>query len=85
VAVDWGQAWGKGQVLHLPNARRTGLRQVFFKDGGYRIRDLARHERHIVTALFAADLDEDGWKEVVYGLGNGELVILRRSPAPKSQ
>jgi len=30
-------------------------------------------------------LDEDGWKEVVYGLGNGELVILRRSPAPKSQ
>ncbi len=81
--VNWGKGWGRGPVLHLPNARRTGLRQVFFTDGGYRIRDLPRHERHIVTSLIAADLDADGWKEVVYGLDNGELMIQRRPSTGK--
>ena len=49
-----------------------------FADGRYQIRDLASHNSSIVTALTAAGLDQDGWKEVIYGLGNGELIIVRR-------
>jgi hypothetical protein len=74
--------WGDGPLLYLPNARRSGLRQVYFADGSYQIRDLARHRWPIVTALVAADLDQDGRKEVIYGLGNGELMVLRRNSRP---
>ena len=70
--------WGKGAILPLPDADRRGLRQVFFADGRYQTRDLASHNSSIVTALTAAGLDQDGWKEVIYGLGNGELIIVRR-------
>ncbi len=81
-AVEWGRGWGRGPVLHLPDARRRALRQVFFTENGYQIRELPRHQRPIATAIHTADLDGNGWKEVVYGLSNGDLVILRRSPAP---
>ncbi|NQV61419.1 MAG: VCBS repeat-containing protein [Alphaproteobacteria bacterium] len=74
--------WGGGPILHLPNARRSGLRQVYFAHGGYKTRDLANHRWPIVTALVAADMDQDGWKEVIYGLGNGELMAVRRYSAP---
>ena len=74
--------WGDGPILHLPNARRSGLPQVFFADGGYQIRDLVRHRWPIVTALVAADLDRDGWKEVIYGLNNGDLMVVRHNSRP---
>jgi hypothetical protein len=74
--------WGDGPILHLPNARRSGLRQVYFADGGFRIRDLASHRWPIVTALVAADVDRDGWREVFYGLNNGELLAVRRISRP---
>jgi hypothetical protein len=69
--------WGKGAILHFPDPDRRGLRQVFFADGRYQISDLASHNSSIVTALTAAGPDQDGWKEVIYGLGNGELIIVR--------
>ena len=50
----------------------------FFADGRYQTRDLASYNSSIVTALTAAGLDQDGRKEVIYGLGNGELIIIRR-------
>lgn len=74
--------WGKGPILHLPDAQRRGLRQVYFAKGRYQVRDAASHDAPIVTDLIAADLDQDGWKEVIYGLGNGELVIVRRPAGP---
>jgi hypothetical protein len=70
--------WGRGPILLLPDARRRALRQINFRRGGMTIRDFDDHERPIVTAIVAADLDGDGWKEVVYGLDNGELVVLSR-------
>ncbi|MDP6830425.1 MAG: VCBS repeat-containing protein [Alphaproteobacteria bacterium] len=84
-AVDWGRDRGRGPILHLPDAGRRALRQVFFADGTYRVRDLPSHQRPIITAIHKVDLDGDGWKEVVYGLDGGELVILRRSRAPKGR
>ena len=51
--------------------------RFFFADGRYQISDLASHNSSIVTALTAAGPDQDGWKEVIYGLGNGELIIVR--------
>ena len=70
--------WGEGPILFLPDARRRGLRQVYFADGGYRVRGLPGHRQAIATALVAADLDGDGWREVIYGLDNGAVVVLRR-------
>jgi hypothetical protein len=70
--------WGKGAILHLLDADRRGLRQVCFADGRYQVRDLASRNSPIVTALIAAGLDQGGWKEVIHGLGNGELIIVRR-------
>jgi hypothetical protein len=74
VVVDWG----RGPVLFLPDARRRALRKVIFTRRGMTIRDLDGHQRPIVTAIVAADLNGDGWKEVVYGLDNGDLVVLSR-------
>ena len=70
--------WGKGPVLYLPDAHRHGIRQVYFAEDGYRVQALPGHEQPIITALMAADLDGDGFDEVVYGLGNGELRALHR-------
>ncbi len=74
--------WGNGPILHLPNAGRSGLRQVYFADGDLQIRDLASHRWPIVTALVAADVDRDGWQEIIYGLNNGELLAVRRKSRP---
>ncbi|MDA1100087.1 MAG: FG-GAP-like repeat-containing protein [Proteobacteria bacterium] len=74
--------WGEGPVLHLPNAQRNGLRQVYFADGGYQIHNLANHQWPIVTAVIAADLDGDGRQEVIYGLDNGDLLAVRRYSRP---
>ncbi|MBT3330248.1 MAG: hypothetical protein HN394_01970, partial [Rhodospirillaceae bacterium] len=70
--------WGKGPVLYLPDAHLHGIRQVYFAEDGYRVQALPGHEQPIITALMAADLDGDGFDEVVYGLGNGELRALHR-------
>ncbi|MBT3534479.1 MAG: VCBS repeat-containing protein [Rhodospirillaceae bacterium] len=70
--------WGRGPILHLPDAWRGGLRQVSLLEGQDKIRNFASHNRPITTALVAADLDGDGWKEIVYGLDNGELVVFSR-------
>ena len=70
--------WGAGPMLHLPDAGRSGLRRVHFSGGRFLVRDLAKHRWPIVTALVAADLDQDGWKEIVYGLSNGEVIVVRR-------
>ncbi|MDE0942703.1 MAG: VCBS repeat-containing protein, partial [Alphaproteobacteria bacterium] len=65
--------WGKGPILLLPDAQRGAIREVYFDVSGYHMRALSGHDHPVVTAVVAADLDGDGFEEVLYGLGNGEL------------
>ena len=64
-------------VLVLPNARRTGLRKVFFKDGAYGAVDLPLAQGLPITTLAAKKVDTHGRVEVTYTLENGTAGSVR--------
>lgn len=73
--LDWN---GDGVLdLALPDARRTALRIITFRDGRVAELDNVQHPAQITSAIRAADLDGDGQHELIYGLANDLLVAIR--------
>jgi hypothetical protein len=64
-------------VLVLPNARRTGLRKVFFKNGAYRAVDLPLALDLPIATLTAKIVDTHGRVEVSYTFENGAAGSIR--------
>lgn len=62
----------------LPSLERDRLAVVSFAGGTAREIGSMQLRSSIVTALVAADLDGKGAPDFVYGLRNGELVVIRR-------
>jgi hypothetical protein len=62
--------------IAVPDAARQAMRIVTFAGG--RFAELARigHQRRIVSAVVARDLDGDGKAEIIYALADGALVVL---------
>ena len=72
------EANGDGIVdLALPDAQRRRLRVVSFADGAFRDIFGVPHKAAIATAIHVVDMDKDGVPELVYGLADGVLVVLR--------
>ena len=73
--VDWN---GDGVPdIALPDGRRRSLRVIGFAGGA--ATELARidHAAAIVSAVLPARLTEAGPVELVYGLADGTLVVVR--------
>jgi hypothetical protein len=64
--------------LALPSADRRGLRIVSFQAGRFRELASIAHKARIDTAILASDLDRNGAPELVYGLDDDTLVVVRR-------
>ena len=64
-------------VLVLPNARRTGLRKVFFKNGAYRAVDLPLALDLPIATLTAKIVDTHGRVEVSYTFEKGATGSIR--------
>jgi hypothetical protein len=64
--------------LALPDAMRRALRLVTFKDGAFGDLGTVEHDRAIVSAIHAADVDGDGAAELVYIVDNRTVVVLKR-------
>jgi len=64
-------------VLAVPSADRRALRLVSFAGGKFSELQRIAHASAIVTAIVAADLDGNGTPELVYGLGDDTLVVVR--------
>ena len=70
---------GDGVVdIVLPTLDRDRLAVVSFAGGKARELGSMQLRSSIVTSLVAADLDGKGAPELVYGLRNGELMVIRR-------
>jgi hypothetical protein len=64
--------------LALPRADRRGLEILTFRGRRFKTLATVRHESAITTAIETGDLDGDGMAELVYGLDDDTLVVLRR-------
>jgi len=64
-------------VLVLPNARRTGLRKVFFKNGAYRATNLPLALNLPIATLAAKIVDTHGRVEVTFTFDNGAEGSIR--------
>ena len=62
----------------LPAQDRSLLRAVTLIDGELTELQSVRNASVITTSIVAVDLDGNGLKEIMYGLGNGSLVVIRR-------
>lgn len=75
----FGDALGDGRtVIALPTHRRHSLRLVTFAGGEFADIAVIAHRAEISTAIEMADLDGDRRPELVYGLRNGRLIVVRR-------
>jgi hypothetical protein len=67
------------QDIVLPSLDRTTLYAVGFNDGGIlEIFETVRQDSEITTAIVAADIDGQGNADIVYGLDNGAIILIRR-------
>ncbi len=64
--------------LLVPALDHSTLRAVSFATGLFFQLGEIQHKARISTALVTVDLDEDGRDEVLYGLADGTLMVLRR-------
>jgi hypothetical protein len=62
----------------LPAQDRSVLRAVPLIDGELAELQSVSNTSAIPTLIVAVDLDGNGLEEIVYGLGNGSLIVIRR-------
>lgn len=62
----------------LPSLDRRRLTAVTFAGGRTRVLHVVENPAPIVTAIVMADLDRTGAPEIVYGLANGAIMVVRR-------
>ena len=62
----------------LPAQDRSVLKAVTLNDGELTELQSVSNTSVITTSIVAVDLDGDGREEIIYGLGNGSLVVIRR-------
>ncbi len=62
----------------LPTQDRRSLAVLSFADGRFAERQRFQNPRPIATAVRVVDLDDRGGVDIVYGLDDGRLVVIRR-------
>ncbi len=62
----------------LPSLDRGQLAVVSFAGGKKRELGAVRQQSAIVTSIIAADFDGNGVSELIFGLENGTLIVIRR-------
>ena len=72
--IDWN---GDGVMdLALPDAARRKMRIISLAGGNFQELASLDQPTPITTAIMAADLDNDGAPELIFGLRDGSLVII---------
>lgn len=78
--IDWN---GDGVLdLAVPDASRSRLQIVSAADGKAKViaslPEDGRHTARITTSVVASDLGRDGVPELIYGLSDGTLILIKR-------
>ncbi len=76
--------WNSDGVFDLavPDASRSRLQIVSVAEGKVKViaslPEAGRHEARITTSVVASDLEGDGVPELVYGLSDGSVIVIKR-------
>jgi hypothetical protein len=62
----------------VPSLDRRTLRAVTLAQGVFKILEAAPHDSPIETAIVAADIDGRGGLDLLYGLADGSIILIRR-------
>ena len=69
---------GRPDIVAPSLDRETLHAATLAGDGAVKIVRTVRHDSPIVTAIVAHDIDGQGMADIVYGLENGVIVLIRR-------
>ena len=73
--IDWNRDGTPD--LALPDTGRHSLQVVTFTGGRFALLDSLPQEAALTTAILTSDLNGDGRAELVFGLDDGSVVLLR--------
>ena len=62
----------------LPSLNRRTLRAVTLAHGAFKTLEAVHHESPIETAIVTADIDGRGGLDLIYGLADGSIILIRR-------